>query len=597
MELKSRAEMNPDFTWDLSHMYENDAAWEAAFKECDAEVDRLAAVRGTLGASAESLKKGLDVFSEIMEKIEKVYIYTMLKKSSDNSDPANQELNGRATRLIVKASMLSSFAEPEILAIPEETLNEYMKDESLAVYRQFIENIARGKAHVLDEEREKMLAQLSDAAGSPSDAFEMLTNVDMEFPTVTDENGNEIRLTNGNFGVFRLSSDRRVRAEAFEKYFGTYKKYNNTLATLYGGSVKFDTYFADVHNHTSARAAALFRSNAPESVYDSLLEAIHGALPSMKRYLALRQKTLGLEKLDAFDLYTPMLEDVKYPMPYESGKALVLEALKPLGEEYCALLRRAFDERWIDVYENKGKRSGAFSCGVYGVHPYVLLNYTDELDDAFTLAHELGHAMHSYKSSETQEYINNDYKIMVAEVASTVNEVFMTMHLLKTETDKKRRAYILNNFLESFRTTVFRQTLFAEFEKEVHDMYKNGQTLTAQALNDTYKALLCKYYEGADIPDIMAYEWSYIPHFYNAFYVYQYATGFCSAVAIAKRILDTGDTEGYLKFLTLGGSDYPLEELKVAGIDLTKPEAVANAMKVFDDTITELEQILDELNA
>lgn len=595
MELKSRAEMNPEFMWDLTHMFKDNGEFEKAFSEAETLVGKIASLKGTLGESLQSLKNGLDTVYSVYEKVEPVYIYTMLRKSGDSSDPENLDMNGRATRLLVSLSASSSFIEPEILAIPEDKMNEFLADESLSKYHFLLENIVRGRAHTLDADREEMLARLMDAAESPSNAFDMLTNVDMEFPIIKDENGNDVRLTNGNFGVYRQSNDRRVREDAFNGYFGVHKKYINTLAELYAGSVKLDTYFADVHNFASARERALFASNAPVSVYDSLIEAIHSALPTMKRYLELRKKALGLEKIDLFDLYAPMVDSVDFPMPYSEGKKLVKNALAPLGEEYGKLLDKAYSNGWIDVYENKGKRSGAFSCGVYNTHPYVLLNYTDTLDDAFTLAHELGHSMHSYKSAEAQEYVNSDYKIMVAEVASTVNEVFMTMYLLKTETDKKRRAYILNNFLEGFRTTVFRQTLFAEFEKKSHDMYKNGVTLTAQSLSDAYNELISTYYEGAEIPEIMAYEWSYIPHFYDAFYVYQYATGFCSAVNIAKHILETGDTKGYLKFLTLGGSDYPIEELKVAGVDLTKPDAIAVAMKVFDDTVTELEQLIDEL--
>lgn len=315
----------------------------------------------------------------------------------------------------------------------------------------------------------------------------------------------------------------------------------------------------------------------------------------MKKYLALRKKALGLEEIDCFDLYTPMLPSVDYPMPYEEGKRLVREALAPLGEDYQELLDKAYSEGWIDVYENRGKRSGAFSSGVYGVHPYVMLNYTDTLDDAFTLAHELGHAMHSYKSSAAQDYANHDYSIMVAEVASTVNEVLLTMHLLKTETEPARRAYVLNHFLESFRTTFFRQVQFAEFERKAHDLCQSGTPLTSQSLCGLYRELLEQYYDGAKINDVMENEWAFVSHFYNAYYVYQYATGFSSAVAIAKHIVETGDASGYLKFLTLGGSDYPIEELKVAGIDLTKPDTVLNAMKVFDQTIDELDELLSSI--
>ena len=440
-----------------------------------------------------------------------------------------------------------------------------------------------------------MLAQLSDAAQTPDNSFTMLESVDMTFPAITDEAGNEVTLTHGNFGVYRESTDQRVRRESFEKYFGEFKRYINTFAAMYAGSVKFDTFFASVRGHKSACEAALFSNNVPISVYDSLVEAIHSRLGTMRQYLELRKRVLGLDALNMYDLYNPMLESVEFKVTYEESKALVKEALKPLGEEYGKLLDKAYAEHWMDVYENKGKTTGAFSCGVHGVHPYVLLNFTDTLDDAFTMAHELGHAMHSYKSSETQDYANHDYRILVAEVASTVNEVLLTKHLLKTETDKKRRAYILNHFLEGFRTTVFRQTLFAEFERKAHEMEQAGEPLTAQSLNKVYRDLNELYYEGAVVNDLMEIEWARIPHFYNAFYVYQYATGFSSAVAIANRILTTGDPSDYLRFLTLGGSDYPLAELKVAGVDLTKPDAVLSALDVFQASLDELEALLKEI--
>ena len=570
MELKSRKDMNPEFMWDFTHIFPTKEAWEAAYKEAEAMTAGLAAYEGTLGESAAALQKGLDAVNAAGEKLERVYLYAMLHKAGDNGDPEYQAMDARCTTLYVSFQMAIAFLTPEILSIPEETLAAYMKEEGLATYRHMVEDMCRARAHTLDAARERMLAQLSDAAQTPDNSFTMLESVDMTFPAITDEAGNEVTLTHGNFGVYRESTDQRVRRESFEKYFGEFKRYINTFAAMYAGSVKFDTFFASVRGHKSACEAALFSNNVPISVYDSLVEAIHSRLGTMRQYLELRKRVLGLDALNMYDLYNPMLESVEFKVTYEESKALVKEALKPLGEEYGKLLDKAYAEHWMDVYENKGKTTGAFSCGVHGVHPYVLLNFTDTLDDAFTMAHELGHAMHSYKSSETQDYANHDYRILVAEVASTVNEVLLTKHLLKTETDKKRRAYILNHFLEGFRTTVFRQTLFAEFERKAHEMEQAGEPLTAQSLNKVYRDLNELYYEGAVVNDLMEIEWARIPHFYNAFYVYQYATGFSSAVAIANRILTTGDPSDYLRFLTLGGSDYPLAELKVAGVDLTK---------------------------
>ena len=595
MELKSRKDMNPEFMWDFTHIFPTKEAWEAAYKEAEAMTAGLAAYEGTLGESAAALQKGLDAVNAAGEKLERVYLYAMLHKAGDNGDPEYQAMDARCTTLYVSFQMATAFLTPEILSIPEETLAAYMKEEGLATYRHMVEDMCRARAHTLDAARERMLAQLSDAAQTPDNSFTMLESVDMTFPAITDEAGNEVTLTHGNFGVYRESTNQRVRRESFEKYFGEFKRYINTFAAMYAGSVKFDTFFASVRGHKSACEAALFSNNVPVSVYDSLVEAIHSRLGTMRQYLELRKRVLGLDAINMYDLYNPMLESVEFKVTYEESKALVKEALKPLGEEYGKLLDKAYAEHWMDVYENKGKTTGAFSCGVHGVHPYVLLNFTDTLDDAFTMAHELGHAMHSYKSSETQDYANHDYRILVAEVASTVNEVLLTKHLLKTETDKKRRAYILNHFLEGFRTTVFRQTLFAEFERKAHEMEQAGEPLTAQSLNKVYRDLNELYYEGAVVNDLMEIEWARIPHFYNAFYVYQYATGFSSAVAIASRILTTGDPSDYLRFLTLGGSDYPLAELKVAGVDLTKPDAVLSALDVFQASLDELEALLKEI--
>lgn len=592
MALKNRKDMDPQYMWDLSHIYPSVEAWEKAYAEAEALTDRIPALTGTLGASADSLLNGLNTIVAASQAVELVYLYAMLNKSGDQGDATAQNLEARAVTLYVKLSTVSSFADPEILAIPEDQLAAYMQDERLAVYRQYIHNTTRARSHTLDAERERMLAMLGDAAGSPSNSFDMLEAVDMTFPEITDEKGEKVALTHGNFGVYRDSTDRRVRREAFEAYFGEFSKFQNTLAAMYSGSVKFDCYYADVRRFDSALARALFASNVPVSVYDALVEAVHAGLPTMRRYLDLRRRVLGLDELHLYDLYAPMVDDIDFQMPYEDAKTLVKKALAPLGEAYGALLDKAYQEKWIDVYENHGKTTGAFSCGVYGVHPYVLLNYTDTLDDAFTLAHELGHAMHSYKSSEAQPYVNHDYQIMVAEVASTVNEVLLTKYLLSVETDAKRRASILNHFLEGFRTTVFRQTLFAEFERRAHEMYQSGQPLTAQSLSALYRELNGLYYAGAVNDEMMDIEWARIPHFYNAFYVYQYATGFCSAVAIANDILTTGDASRYLQFLTTGGSDYPLEELKIAGVDLTKPDTVESALGVFAETLAELEKVL-----
>ena len=592
MELKSRKDMNPEFQWDVSHIYADENAWDAAFNEVTKVLPTLESLSGTLNASAESLKSALDTLFNESLKMENVYIYAMLLKAADGGDSKAQTMMSKAASLYSRFSTAVSFFTPEILSIEENQMEEFLQTGLLDEYRHYLEDLTRSRKYTLDAEREKMLAMLTDTTASFRNAYDALTDVDMVFPKISDENGNLQQLTSGNFSVFRESLNRKVREDAFEGMFGHYKKFINTITEIYAGSVKNDCFLSSIRGYDSAVHSAMFEDNAPLEVYTSLIEAVHSYLPSMRKYLDLRAKTMKTDSLDLFDLYTPMVSEVDYPMPYEDAKDLVKKALLPLGEEYQKLLDKAYNEKWIDVYENKGKQSGAFSCGVYGVHPYIKLNYTDTLDDAFTLAHELGHAMHSYFSNEKQTYANADYRIMVAEVASTCNEVLLTKYLLSVETDPLRRAYILNHFLEGFRTTVFRQTLFAEFEYKSHKMYEEGTPLTPDSLSETYENLLKLYYDGAAVPEVMKYEWSFIPHFYRAFYVYKYATGFSSAVAIANKILETGDASNYLEFLSLGGSDYPVEELRVAGINLDDPETVKSALKVFAETIDELETLL-----
>ncbi len=587
VEGKARNEMNPEFQWDLAPIYSSDEAWRSALSEGEAAVNALADLPGTLGASSEALASALNRVTAAEQIVERVYEYAFLKKSGDNGDPAAQEMEARAVSLAVRLQTATAFLEPELLKIPEPTLDAWTRDDALRTYRHFIDDVTRRRAHTLDDQGERLLAMLGDAAQTPGNTFDMFESVDMKLPAVTGEAGERVQLTHGGFSVLRESRDPRVRREAFEAYFGAFGDYINTLASIYGGAVKLDCFYADARGFAGACEAALFGNNVPVSLYDTLVETVHAALPIMREYLDLRRQALGLEELHLCDLYAPIVEDVAFDMPYERAQALVKEALKPLGEEYQQLLDRAFAERWIDVYENTGKSTGAFSSGVYGVHPYVMLNYTDTLDDAFTLAHELGHAMHSFFSDRAQDFANHDYRIFVAEVASTVNEVLLTRHLLATETDPKRRAYVLNHFLEGFRTTVFRQTLFAEFERKAHALYQSGTPLTAQTLNAAFRELNALYYAGAEIDAFADVEWSRIPHFYSAFYVYQYATGFSSAVTIADGILESGDASRYLRFLTTGGSDYPIEELKIAGVDMTKPDALRHAMDAFRDTLAQ----------
>lgn len=589
MALKERREADPKYTWDLSHIYKNSEEFEKDFLKATEAVKKISELKEHLTDSEETMKAGLDFYYQTARLVERLYIYSMLQKSQDNGNPEYQKTEGRAINLYVAFSSAASFLEPLLLSCGK--LDLFIKSEKLVSYKRVLTEIKRGGEHTLSEKEEKLLSNLSDASETPKNAFEMLESVDMTFPKVKTADG-ETELSHAQYGVLIKSPVREVRREAFEKYFGEFSKYINTFAATYSGSVKFDRFYASARNFVSSLSRSLFPGNVPVSVYDNLISSVRRALPIMEKYTELRKKALGLKDISVYDLYCPIVPECNLNLGFEESKELVLNALAPLGERYNSILKRAFDEKWIDVYENKGKTTGAYSCGLYGVHPYVLLNYTDTLDDAFTVAHELGHSLHSYFSDEAQPYHDSDYKIMAAEVASTVNEVLLTLYLLKTETDKARRAYVLNHFLEGFRTTVFRQTLFAEFEKKAHELCEGGTPLTAEELNRIYKTLNEEYYKGVDIPDLYKIEWARIPHFYNSFYVYQYATGFSAAVAIAKHIFETGDNKGYLEFLKTGGSDYPIEELKLAGVDLESEETLTQAMELFAKTIDELEELI-----
>lgn len=593
MELKDRREMNPRDTWDLTPIYPDDAAWEADMAGMPEAIRALGGLPGTLGQSAEALADGLEAVMSASQRAERLYAYAFLCKSGDNGDPDSQEMEARCIGMLTELQAATAFVNPEILAIEPERLAQFMESPRLTPYRHMIDDICRARSHTLDAERERMLALLGDAAQTPSNVFDMFESVDMTFEPITGEDGRPAPLTHGAMAVYRVSKNRGVRREAFEKYSHAFERFINTLAATYAGSVKLDGYFAAVRGYESACAAALFVDNVPVSLYDALVASVHGGLGDMRRYLELRRKALKLDQLHMYDLYVPIVDDVEFEMPYDRAKSLVREALKPLGEDYGRLLDRTFSERWIDVYENRGKTTGAFSMGVYGVHPYVLLNYAGTLDDAFTLAHELGHAMHSFHSDAAQDYANHDYSIFVAEVASTVNEVLLTMHLLKTETDPRRRAHILNHFLEGFRTTVFRQTLFAEFERTAHELQQSGAPLTAKKLNEVYRSLNEMYYPGVVLDGYTDAEWARVPHFYRAFYVYQYATGFLSAVTIADRILNHGGAEDYLRFLSTGGSAYPIDELRIAGVDLSRPGAFDAALKVFAESVADMARAMD----
>lgn len=590
--MKTRDQIADALKWRLEDIYATETLWEADFAAAQALVADFPAHAGKLSQSADALYAALCDDSSIWQLVERVYTYAHLHKDQDNGNTRYQGMTDRAMQLYVSAQAASSFLDPEILTIPEETLLSWAAEERFARFRFRIADVDRRRAHTLSTEEERLLAMAQEPLSGADNIFTMLTDVDLDYGTVVNENGEEVKLTHGSYNMFIVSPDRRVRKDAYETFYKAYRGMKNTLNATYSTSVKGDVFQARAHKFEGALEAALHNNGVPVAVYEQLIEAVHEMLPVLKKYLAIRKRVMGVDQLEMYDLYVPITPEVDDDMPYEAAKALVKEALKPLGAEYQALLDKAYSDGWIDVYETPGKTSGAFCAETYGTHPYVLLNFQGKTDDAFTLGHELGHAMHSHYSGEAQPFETSHYRILAAEVASTVNETLMTHHLLKGETDRVKRAYYITQFLESFRTTCFRQTMFAEFEMKAHRMAESGEPLTVDSLSAMYRELNELYYEGAHVDDNIALEWMRIPHFYNAFYVYQYATGLCSAVKLADDILHAGTVERYINFLKSGGSDYPIEELKTAGVDLTKKESILASLGVFAQYVDELDALM-----
>lgn len=590
--MKKRSEADPAYQWKLDAVFPDDAAWEEAFAAAKQLAEAFPKHAGKLAQSADALYAALVDQSALEQKLERLYAYAFLHKSEDNGSTAYQGMSDRAMQLYVFSGAASAFFVPQVLEIPEGTLRAWAQQERFKPFRFALLDIDRSRAHTLSAPEERLLALAEEPLSGADNIFTMLSDVDLSFGTVTDRDGQEVELTHGSYGKLLQSPDRRVRRDAYEGMYGAYQKFGNTVAATYATSVKSDVFRATAHRFDGALEAALHAGNVPVAVYDQLIEAVHEKLPALKKYIALRKRVLGLEQLEMYDLYVPIVADCDEDVPYEAAQQLVLDALRPLGAEYRSLLQRSYDDGWIDVYETPGKTSGAFSDGVYGVHPFVLLNYQNRMEDAFTLAHELGHAMHSYHSDAAQPYELSHYSIMVAEVASTVNETLLTRHLLATERDPKKRAYYLNHFLEQFRTTCYRQTMFAEFERKAHVMAQSGEPLTVESLSAVYRALNERYYPDVHVDDLIASEWMRIPHFYNAFYVYQYATGLCTAVKLADDVLHHDALERYLAFLGSGGSDYPIELLKRAGVDLTDKSSITSALDEFERCVEELSELI-----
>lgn len=594
--LCTREEIPAEVKWAIEDLYKNDDEWEADFTRLKEHLPELSAYEGRLGESAQTLLSMQRLCDKMNMLAEKVYVYANQRLHENTDNAVYQNLASRAQSLLVEMSERTSYIEPEIMGLPEGTIEKYLQENGeLRVYGQYFENMIRQKAHVLPGEMEKLLASAGELAESPKDIFSMFNNADIRFPKITGEDDTDVEVTHGRFISLLQSKDQRVRKDAFEALYGVYEKFRNTLAATYRANVKQEVFFARARRYGSDLEAALDGSHIPVSVYDNLIHVVHEHLPLMHRYVKIRKKLLGLDELHMYDLYTPMTENSGEHFSFEDAKKTVLEGLAPMGEEYLSHLKDGFEHGWIDVYENQGKRSGAYSWGAYGCHPFVLMNYQDNLNNVFTLAHEMGHSMHSYYSDKNQPYIYAGYRIFVAEVASTCNEALLMEYLLKNTEEKKEKMYLINYFLEQFKGTLYRQTMFAEFEKITHEMAWNKEPLTAEVLCDIYYKLNQKYFgEDIVIDKEIALEWARIPHFYTPFYVYQYATGYSAAIAISRKILsgDERAKEGYFKFLSGGSSMNPIDLLRLCNVDMAAKEPIESALKLFGELLDEMEEML-----
>ena len=595
-KLKNRSEIDQKYKWNIEMMYEDEAAWEQDIEEALTLTEYFAKYQGRLTESAHTLAEALQEKDAIWQKLEKAYVFARMKLDEDNRVSKQQGMHDKINTIIAKAAASMSFFTPELLSASEETLLSYIKEEpALSQYEFVIKDVLREKEHVLSQDQENILAQMSEVTDATNTIFTMLNNADIKFGTIIDEDGDEVEVTHGNYITFMESHDREVRKAAFTNVYEAYKALINTISSTYNYNVKTDVVGARIRNYKSARSAALSGGNIPESVYDNLISVVHDYLPVLHKYIELRKKVLGVDELKMYDVYVPLVEVPKRVVPYEEAIEIMKEGLAPLGEEYIQRLSRGVEEGWIDVYENEGKTSGAYSFGSYDSFPYILLNYTDTLKDVFTVVHEMGHSMHSSYTRESQPFTYGDHSIFTAEVASTVNESLLMQHLLSNETDKEMRKYILNMYIEEFRTTLFRQTMFAEFENLTHKYVEDGGSLTAEWMCTEYDKLNKAYFGPALAEDEhIKYEWARIPHFYRGFYVYQYATGYSAATAISKKILEEGVSarDAYKEFLKTGSSDYPVELLKIAGVDMSSKEPVVLAMETCKSLVEEFEKLM-----
>ncbi len=592
-----RSDVPAEETWDLTAIFPDSGAWNAALEEIRGRIPELAALRGTLGDSAATFLKALQLEESIGEQFTRAFSWAGLRRDQDNTDAGAQADYDKVVVLSVELGSTVAFMEPEILALPDGRVEQFLAEEpGLEIYRHALESLLRQRDHVLDAETETLLASAGELAMGPDTIFSMLNDADLEYGTITNEDGEEVTLTKANYQRFIESRNREVRKAAFAAMHSAYRRFQNTISATYAASVKTDVFFARTRNYESALEASLKPNNIPIAVYDALVETVNRRLPALHRYVALRKRVLGLDKLGVYDLYVPIVPEVDHEYGYNEAVELVLAGLEPLGSDYVQALGAGMDSRWTDVYENKGKTSGAYSWGVYGVHPYILLNWSSQLRDVFTLAHEVGHAMHSYYTFAAQPYVYGRYTLFVAEVASTVNELILTDHMRKQTSDKLLDMYLINNALDDIRGTLFRQTKFAEFERWAHERVEAGDALTPDVLSAQYGEL-CQRYYGPDleVDENVAIEWARVPHFYRAYYVYQYATGISAAAALSRQIIDEGEParERYRTFLSGGSSRDSLDLLKDAGVDMTTAEPIDRAIDLFESLLDELEALLD----
>ncbi len=595
--LKSRKGIPEKYRWKLEDIYKDDDLWEKDYEKAKAMIKNVEGYRTRLKESPQILLDCLKLRDDALRFIDKIYVYAHMRRDEDNSNTFYQGIAGKAEGLNTYADTEFSFIVPEILSIPAETIESFLNEnKGLKLYKHYLDEILRIKEHVLSPEQEKIVSSAGDISNSSENIYRMLSSADIRFPAVKDESGNDVELSEGRFYQLIRSQNREVRKSAFEGLYSTYGKYRNTFAATLNGVVKRDIFYSNVKKYPSSIDAALDGDNIPKAVYENIINTVNSNLAPLHRYVDLKGNVLKIDRVHMFDLYAPIVKNVNINIPYEEGLKIVEEGLSPLGSEYIGLLKKGFDSRWIDVFENQGKTNGAYSWGSYDTHPYVLLNYKNSLSDVSTIAHEMGHSIHSYLTRQNQPYVYSNYTLFCAEVASTTNEALLINYLLKVTKDRAKKAYIMNQYLETIRTTVYRQTMFAEFELLIHEESERGRTLTPDYLCSVWHDLNSKYYgKNAVIDEGIDMEWARIPHFYWDFYVYKYVTGYAAATSLSRRIIDEGEDalKRYTQFLKSGDSDYSINLLKKAGVDMTKPEPLISTINVFDDILNQLEGLLN----